>query len=180
MWVIHGADEQGKFVAYVLLAATPQPLKIDVAKLQARLSAEPVRRDLEPYGLHTPAGFLDSFICAEDSLRKWTGSGPVNTDDLPFTQYKTRYSKGPAFRNTDFLEPMEDIGPFLFNPGSEEDAKQLRRDIALRANVNRLALSGRIDKAYDILPDDIRYRKMKQLYEKGPQYVNALVDTLPR
>ena len=176
LWVVHGVDEQARFVAYVLFAATPQPLKIDVANLQNRLSAEPVRRDLEPYGLHTPAGFLDSFLCAEDSLRKWTGPGPVNTDDLPFTQYKTWYSRGPMFRNSDFLEPMEDIWPFLCNAGSEENAKLLRQALALRANVNRLALAGNLDKAYSVLPDDIRYRQMKSLYEKGPQYVNALVD----
>ena len=176
LWVVHGADEKGQFVAYVLLAATPGPMKIDVAKLQARLSAESVRRDLEPYGLHTPAGFLDSFVCAEDAFRRWTGAGPVNTDDLPLTQYTTRYSTGPALHNADFLEPMEDIWPFLVNTGSEEDANQLRNAITLRSNINRLALAGRIDKAYSILPDDIRYRQMKQLYEKGPLYVGALVD----
>jgi len=176
LWVVHGFDEQAKLGSYVLFAATPQSLKIDVAKLQARLSAEPVRRDLEPYGLHTPAGFLDTFLCAEDSLRRWTGAGPVNTDDLPFTQYMTRYSRGPMFRNADLLEPMEDIWPFLFNTGSEEDAKQLRDVLALRVNVNRLALTGHLDKAYSVLPDDIRYRQMKRLYEKGPQYINVLVD----
>ena len=176
LWVVHGVDEQAQFVSYVLLAATPEPLKIDVANLQKRLSAEPVRRDLEPYGLHTPDGFLDSFLCAEDSLRNWTGPGPVNTDDLPFTQYMTRYSHGPMFRNADFLEPMEDIWPRLFNTGSDENAKQLRQALALRANVNRLALSGRPDKAYAVIPHDIRYQQMKRLYEKGPQYVDALVN----
>ncbi len=80
------------------------------------------------------------------------------------------------FRNANLLEPMEDIWPFLFNTGSEEDAKQLRDALALRVNVNRLALTGHLDKAYSLLPDDIRYRQMKRLYEKGPQYVNALVD----
>ncbi|MGD0573382.1 MAG: fused MFS/spermidine synthase [Sedimentisphaerales bacterium] len=176
LWVVHGFDEQAKLGSYVLFAATPQSLKIDVAKLRARLSAEPVRRDLEPYGLHTPAGFLDSFLCAEDSLRRWTGPGPVNTDDLPLTQYITRYSAGPRLHNANLLEPVEDIWPFLFNTGSEEDTKQLRDALALRAKVNRFALTGRLDKAYALLPDDIRYRQMKNIYEKGPQYINTLVD----
>jgi predicted membrane-bound spermidine synthase/tetratricopeptide (TPR) repeat protein len=176
MWVVHGVDEQARFVSYVLLAATPEPLKIDVAKLQGRLNAEPVRRDLQPYGLHTPAGFLDSFLCAEETLRRWTGDGPVNTDDLPFTQYMTRYSQGPAFRNADFIEPMEDIWPCLTNTGSEEDAKQLHEALKLRAEANRFALTGRLDKAYAVLPDDVRYQQMRRLYEQGPRYVQALVD----
>jgi predicted membrane-bound spermidine synthase/tetratricopeptide (TPR) repeat protein len=176
MWVVHGVDEQARFVSYVLLAATPEPLQIDVAKLQGRLNAEPVRRDLQPYGLHTPAGFLDSFLCAEETLRRWTGDGPVNTDDLPFTQYMTRYSQGPAFRNADFIEPMEDIWPCLTNTGSEEDAKQLHEALKLRAEANRFALTGRLDKAYVVLPDDVRYQQMRRLYEQGPRYVQALVD----
>ncbi|MGA2323169.1 MAG: tetratricopeptide repeat protein [Sedimentisphaerales bacterium] len=176
MWVVHGVDEQARFVSYVLLLATPEPLKIDVAKLQDRLNAEPVRRDLQPYGLHTPVGFLDSFLCAEDSLRRWTGDGPVNTDDLPFTQYVTRYSQGPAFRNADFIEPMEDIWPCLTNAGSEDSAKQLHEALKLRAEANRFSLTGRLDKAYAVLPDDVRYQQMRRLYEQGPSYVQALVD----
>jgi spermidine synthase len=176
MWVVHGVDEQARFVSYVLLAATPEPLKIDVAKLQDRLNAEPVRRDLQPYGLHIPAGFLDSFLCAEDSLRRWTGDGPVNTDDLPFTQYMTRYSRGPALRNADFIEPMEDIWPRLTNTGSDDSAKQLHEALTLRAEANRFALTGRLDKAYTVLPDDVRYQQMRRLYEQGPRYVQALVD----
>jgi spermidine synthase len=176
MWVVYGVDEQARFVSYVLLAATPEPLKIDVAKLQDRLSAEPVRRDLEPYGLHTPAGFLDSFLCAEGTLRRWTGDGPVNTDDLPFTQYMTRYSQGPAFCNADFIEPMEDIWPCLTNTGSDDSAKQLHEALTLRAEANRFALTGRLDKAYAVLPDDVRYQQMRRLYEQGPRYVQALVD----
>ena len=176
MWVVHGVDEQARFVSYVLLAATPGPLEIDVAKLQDRLNAEPVRRDLQPYGLHTPAGFLDSFLCAEDSLRRWTGDGPVNTDDLPYTQYTTRYSRGPAFRNADFIEATEDIWPCLTNTGSDDSAKQLHEALTLRAEANRFALTGRLDKAYAVLPDDVRYRQMRRLYEQGPHYVQALVD----
>jgi tetratricopeptide (TPR) repeat protein len=78
--------------------------------------------------------------------------------------------------NANLLEPVEDIWPFLFNTGSEEDTKQLRDALALRAKVNRFALTGRLDKAYALLPDDIRYRQMKNIYEKGPQYINTLVD----
>ena len=71
---------------------------------------------------------------------------------------------------------MENIWPFPFNTGSEEDEKQLRDALELRVNVNRFALTGHLDKAYSVLPDDIRYRQMKRLYEKGPQYISVLVD----
>jgi spermidine synthase/tetratricopeptide (TPR) repeat protein len=175
LWITHGIDEQCRSGSYSLLAATPGPLKIDVAKLRDRLSAETVRRDLEPFGLHTPAGFLDTFLCAEEALRRWAGEGPVNTDDFPYTQYETRYSQGAWLSNADLVEPMEDIWPYLTNMGSEQEAGQLREELKLRTKVNRLALLGRLEEAYAVLPDDVRYRQMRRIYKQVPHYVQTLV-----
>ncbi|MFH1370895.1 MAG: fused MFS/spermidine synthase [Planctomycetota bacterium] len=176
LWITHGTDEQGRSGTYSLLVAMPDPLRIDAAKLKERLSDEAVRRDLEPFGLHTVAGFLDAFLCAEEKLQRWTGDGPVNTDDLPLTQYETRYSQGALFKSEDFIEPMEEIWPYLTGTGNEEEARQLREELAMRAEANRLALLGQIEKAYAVLPDDVRYRQMRRIYEQLPNYVEKLAD----
>jgi spermidine synthase len=176
LWVAHGVDEQGQFVSYALLVATPKPLSIDVARLRDRLSAGSVWEDLAPYGLQSPAGFLDSFICAEDNLQQWIGPGPINTDDLPYTQYDTRYSKSAVMDRAEFLEPMEDIWPWLTHTGSEPSAKQLREEITLRLKANRLALAGRFRDSFALLPDDNRYWQMARLYDAGPTYVQTLMN----
>ena len=175
LWVMQGVDELGRSGAYTLLAATPEALKIDVAKLQERLNIEAVRRDLEPYGLATPAGFLDSFACAEEAFRQWTGEGPVNTDDLPYTQYNTRYSQGALLDSGVFTEPMEDIRPYLTRLGNEQQAKQLHEELAMRIKINRLALQGQFEQAYAMMPDDVRYKQMRNLYDKRVSYVQAIV-----
>jgi spermidine synthase len=177
LWVSQGMDSKGSFVSYTLLVGTIEPLNIDVAKLQERLKAAPVRQDLERYGLDTPAGFLDSFLCAESTLRSWVGEGPINTDNLPYTQYDTRYSKGEYTDTAEFIEPMEDIWPNLTNCGSEQVAEQLHQEMELRAKANRLAFLGHWEQAYnDVLPQDVRYREMRRLYEEqGPSYRHALV-----
>jgi spermidine synthase len=176
LWVSHGMDAQGTYLSYTLLVGTLQPLSIDVASLQDRLKAEPVRQDLERYSLDTPAGFLDSFLCAETMLQHWVGEGPINTDDLPYTQYETRYSKGVNIDTADFIEPMEDIWPYLSNLGSEQSANELHEELNLRAKANRLAFLGRWQQAYDLLPEDVRYREMRRLYEEqGPRYLQALL-----
>jgi spermidine synthase/tetratricopeptide (TPR) repeat protein len=177
LWITGGMEEQGQFVAYSLLVASPKPLSINVAQLQDRLDAEPVRRDLEPYGLNTAAGFLDTFLCADDTLRHWVGEGPVNTDDLPYTYYSTRYSKPGGLRTAGFcVEPMEDIWPFLTGAGSEEPANRLHQELVLRANANRLAFSGRLKEACASFPEDVRYQRMHRIYEEeGPHYVDALL-----
>jgi spermidine synthase len=177
LWVTGGMDEQGQFVLYTLLVATPKPLSINVSQLRDRLNAGPVRLDLEPYGLHTTAGFLDTFLCAEDTLRHWVGEGPINTDDLPYTYYNTRYSKSGEMGYGVFVGLMEDVWPWLTGTGSKESAERLHHELALRAKVNRLAFSGRLGEAYTVLPEDIRYRQMRRLYEEGPYYIDALLST---
>ena len=175
LWITQGAGEQGRMGIYALLAGMPEHLKIDAGKLRDRLDAEPVRRDLEPFALNTPAGFLDSFLCAEDALRKWAGVGPVNTDDLPYTYYETGYSKGVLLNPAQLIEAGEDIWPYLTNTGTEQQANKLREEIALRVKANRLALTGQAEKAYALLPDDIRYRQMRYLNQQVLPNLQKLV-----
>jgi spermidine synthase len=176
LWVTQGLDEHGHLVAYTLLAATPEPLKIDVGKLHERLNFDAVRRDLEPFSLHTPAGFLDTFLCAEEQLRQWTGNGPINTDDLPFTQYQTVYSKGAIFQNENLIELMEDVWPYLTNTGSQQEAEHLREELALRAKATCLSLQSQVNSACALLPNDERYRHMQRFYkEDSGKYLKALV-----
>jgi spermidine synthase/tetratricopeptide (TPR) repeat protein len=178
LWATTGVGEQGQFTAYSLLVATAKPLDIDVSQLRQRLEAEPVRRDLAPFGLSSVAGFLDSFVSAEAPLRDWIGDGPVNTDDLPYTYYNTRYARSAATGLTEFfIEPMTDIWPWLTNTGSAESAESLHQELNLRSRINCMAYAGQVDEAYALLPNDVRYQKMRQFYEQeGPSYIDSLLN----
>jgi spermidine synthase len=175
LWVTDGVEEQGHVAMYSLLVATPGPLNIDVAQLQKRLAAAPVQSDLAPYGMNSIAGLLDSFVCSENAFRQCTGDGPINTDDLPYTYYVTPHSAGEgADWSGFFIEPMEDIWPYVTNAGTADAAQLLRDDLALRAKANRLAFAGRADEGYALLPDDVRYRTMRRLFGDGVNYNEAL------
>jgi spermidine synthase len=176
LWITQGVDERATFGSYTILAATPAPLKIDVSLLRERLNAEVVRKDLEPYGLHAPAGFLNTFLCAEDRLRLWVGKGPVNTDNLPYTQFETRYSRSARLINAELIELMEEVWQYLINTGSGQEAKGLLDELNQYTKVNRLLLRGQISEAYVMLPDDIRCNKMQSIYEQWPSYIQTLVD----
>jgi len=177
LWVALGLDEEGNNNAYVLMVATPEPLSIDVIKLRDRLSVEAVHRDLEPFGLDTTEGFLDTFLCAEDKLRAWSASGPINTDDLPFTQYQTSYSRSAAFKTLNLIEPMENIWPYLKNTGSPSESENLREKLVLRAKAARLTMQRRVIQASNLLPDDQRYIYMRSLSDRTiPHYVKSLVE----
>jgi spermidine synthase len=176
LWIVHGVEERATFSSYALLVATMSPLKINLDDLRERLNAERVREDLRPYGLHNLSGFLSTFLCAEDRLRRWVGKGPINTDNLPYTHYETYYSKGPVLSDAELIELMEDIWPYLTNTDPDQDAKQLREELSIYAEVNRLALLGRLSEAYVLLPDDIRCSRMLRIYEEWPNYIQKLVN----
>jgi tetratricopeptide (TPR) repeat protein len=57
----------------------------------------------------------------------------------------------------------------------EESANQLHDELVLRAKANRLDFLGRFAEAFAVLPEDIRYRKMRDLYEQGQPYLQALL-----
>jgi spermidine synthase len=173
LWVSGGAEEQGQFVNYSLLVATPQKLSIDIPRLQERLNAGPVRNDLAPYGLDTAAGFLDGFVCAEDSFRRWAGAGPVNTDDLPLTYYTSLHARPGSDLSGFFFEPMEDLWPCL--TGASDS---LHQELTLRARANCLLFSGRPEQAFDSLPTDVRYQTMRRFFENdGPRYFDTLIQS---
>ncbi len=176
LWIVHGVEERATFSSYALLVAAPSPLKINLDNLRERLAVERVSEDLKPYGLHNPSGFLNTFLCAGDRLRHWVGKGPVNTDNLPYTHYETPYSRGTMLIDAELIELMEDIWPYLTNTGPERDAKQLREELNLYTEVNRLALLGRLSEAYVLLPDNIRIRRMRRIYEEWPYYIQKLAD----
>jgi spermidine synthase len=176
LWITHGVDERATFSSYTLLTATAKPLEIDVSSLRERLNAEMVHKNLEPYGLHTPLGFLNTFLCAEDRLQLWVGKGPVNTDNLPYSYYETQYSKGSRLIAGELTELMEDVWPFLSNIGSDRETQKLKEELTRYTEVNRLALLGHIGEAYALFPDDIRCIKMRGIYETWPTYLKRLVN----
>ncbi|GAJ24662.1 unnamed protein product, partial [marine sediment metagenome] len=132
----------------------PERLTIDVGAMREKLSAAEVNADLRPWGLESALGILETFVCGEERLREWTGEGPINTDDLPYVQYKTRYSAGPKCAGTTFLLLVESVWPYVRNTGSEGEAQRLERQLALRASANALMFGRQVPQAVALAPED--------------------------
>jgi tetratricopeptide (TPR) repeat protein len=175
LWVTQGVDEKGAGVTYSLLAGTLAPLSIDLGRLGERLAAEPVRRDLAPFALDTAAGFLDGFICADEALRRWVGDGPVNTDNLPYTQYASRYASAWPMSMAEFAEPMEDLWPYVTGAESAVGTNGFRSAWLLRRQAAELGLAGRWSEAIALLPEDDRYREFGRLQARQAQCLDFLV-----
>jgi spermidine synthase len=176
MWFSQGVDETGQDITYTLLVATPQELRIEMAQLLRRLSDPAVRADLQPWDLADPVAVLANFLCGEDVVRQFTGVGPFNTDDLPYTYYDTRHSEGSMCTQKTFLALVETIWPYLADVGDARQAEGLKRELARRFRANRLLFAGRFDAALAVIPDSPRLRTCRQNQLLGQSYVRQVAD----
>jgi len=175
VWVAYGVEEEGYLANYSFLVATARPLEADVQVLRNRLSDPAVAADLKPYGLDTPAGILETFIATGDELRQWVGDGPVNTDDLPYTQYVTKYSRHRQFRLTDLSALMRSVAPHLTNADAD-----LKQELALRVETNRLAFAGKVAAALAKLPGDPKLTRCLENDRSAAQYFRRVAAHYPK
>jgi spermidine synthase len=174
LWVSHGVDETGRYTSYSLLTSTPEPLAIDVAELRRRIAAPDVAADLAPLGLDSPVALLEHFVRTGPTLAEWVGEGPVNTDDLPYTQYATQYSGGPSCSTATFAEPMESIWPYLRN--AAEEAPGLEAELRLHLAANQAMLRTRSEDSFALLRDDVKSRLCLANIARGRRYLQKVAD----
>jgi len=176
LWYIAGYDETGSRWATTMMLATPEKLSIDLRLLQRRLSAEPVRKDLEYWSLDTPEGILGAFLCGEDALREWTAGAPVNTDDLPFTQYHTKFTGATEYGWPEIAPHLESVWPYLELPAGE-DYSRLRAALEERLAARKILLERSIADALKALPGDPALLRMNDNLRRGEEYLQRLAET---
>jgi spermidine synthase len=174
LWFAQGVARNALYDGYSLLVGAPGPLSIDVEALARRLEPAAVRADLQPWGLDTVTGFLDTFVCGEERLRQWAGGGPVNTDDLPYVQYKTPYSAGPECVVPTFAPLLESCWPCLQNTGSAVQASRLQADLAARVEANRLMFTRRFEQAIALMPDDPKFQAYAENLAAGIDWIDRV------
>ncbi len=177
LWISQGIAEMDGYVRYTLLVATPQKLDIDVDSLKRKLSAPAVAADMSPWNLDDPVGVLENFVCGEETMRRWTGDGAINTDNLPYTQYETKYSKhSPKLEGNSIAPLIESIWPYLKNTGGEHESQLLERTLALHSEANRLMSVGKYTEAFSLLPEDGNFRKYRENRKLNVQYISQVAD----
>ncbi len=176
LWFAHGVARNGLYWGYTLLIGTPERLTIDVEQLRNRLAAPAVSADMRPWALDTVVGVLDTFVCGEDKLRVWTHDSPINTDDLPYVQYTTRYTDGPDCVEASFAPLLESAWPYLANVGEGAEADRLRGDLDLRVRANSLMFRHRFTEAIALLPQDPKYARYARNLRNGVDWIRDVAE----
>jgi spermidine synthase len=176
VWFSHGIEETGLSHGYTMLVATPTRLAIDVGLLERKLAAPAVAADLRGWGMDSVAGVLENFLCGEETLREFTGKAPVNTDDLPYTQYKTRYTKGQLCTMAALGSALESVWRYVRDPGETAESRRLKEELDRRAAARRLMFVGRWEEAFALLPEEPKARRYRENAGLAARYLLALAE----
>jgi spermidine synthase len=108
---------------WTIILGTLEPLKLDVASLQKKLSVPAVADDLKLIEVERVEDLLDCFLVGDGRLAEFLDGGQtLNTDDYPYLEYIAARSAISSSRESllppiysQFVRCREDVFPYLTN-----------------------------------------------------------------
>jgi tetratricopeptide (TPR) repeat protein len=156
------------------MLATPERLSIDLGLLERRLAAESVKKDLAYWSLDTPVGVLSSFLCGEDAVREWTAAAPVNTDDLPLTQYVTGFTGTTEYGWPELAPKVESVWPYVSLKGSPDGYSALKSSLDKSVAARKILLEQNLAAALSASPADPSLLRLKDNLRRSDEYLKRL------
>ena len=77
---------------FAILTGTEQPAVLDYDRLVGAFGIEAVRKDLERIGVVRPAQLIQFIYLNAGGYRRFTGEGPLHTDDRPVLEFEAHVS----------------------------------------------------------------------------------------
>lgn len=142
----HATVWLNRFKGYALLLGTLEPLRIDLARLEAHFRTPAIQRDLAAVHVATPWQFLEGFTMRADTLRRYTaGSAALNTYNHPYVEFYGTAWHNPADDNlAELARYADDVTPLLVFPeaSSPEQRQHIRERLAVQQRISRYLFRG--------------------------------------
>ncbi len=183
LWCIYGSSQ-------CLMLATPERLEIDYETFSSRLGPVLETSGLVEFGVGDIDKFLSFLLLGEDELeRALTGFPTINTDDLPYAQFRIRGDEEGVRASLDLLEHQSFISSYLTNDGGGLSPLESKRD-ALRSIARRLHLGFLLNNRMEFLeaaevaaiagmPDDQNVKSSLNYDSKKKEYFLQRVTDYP-
>lgn len=169
LWTNVGFEPYGQ-TAYSLLVATQGDSAIDPARIGRRLEAPSVAAALGPWGLDSPAEVLECLHAGPETVRAWTRGLPINSDDLPLTQFVTEYTDGAPMTPDRLLEAFAPSVTLLAAP----PAPDLEASLETRWQAQGLLLAGALERAAAVCPGCAKIPMFTAAMAEGGAYYEEL------
>jgi spermidine synthase len=142
----HATMWLNRFKGYTLLLGTLEPLRIDLARLEAHFRTPAIQRDLAEVHVATPWQFLESFTMREDTLRRYTsGSTALNTYNHPYVEFYGVSWHDPVDENlAELARYADDVTRILGFPStsSPEQQEHIQERLAVQRRISRYIFRG--------------------------------------
>jgi spermidine synthase len=129
-----------RFKGYALLLGTLEPLRIDVARLEARFRQVAIQHDLAEVHVATPWQFLEGFTMHADTLRRYTaGVERLNTYNHPYVEFFGLSWHDPVEENlAELAQFADDVTPLLVFDTSytPEQLQTIRARLTLQRRIS--------------------------------------------
>jgi len=163
----HATMWLNRFKGYTLLLGTLEPLRIDVARLEAHFRTPAIQRDLAEVHVATRWQFLESFTMRAETVRRYAaGQIRLNTYDRPYVEFYGLSWRDPVEENLAELASFaDDVTPLLaFADRSPSEQASLRERVAVQRRISRYIFRGYLANWRRQLQDGSReYRKALKL-----------------
>jgi spermidine synthase len=169
----HATMWLNRFKGYTLLVGTLEPLRIDVARLEAQFRVPAIQQDLAEVHVATPWQFLESFAMQAETVRRYTAEGTrLNTYDHPFVEFFGLSWRDPVDENlAELARFADDVTPLL--SASADALPGLREQVAVHRRISRHITRGYLASWRRQLQDGTReYRKALKLdpHDEGVKF----------
>jgi spermidine synthase len=164
----HATVWLNRFKGYTVLVGTQEPLRIDVALLQARWHNPAIQQDLATVHVTNPWQLLEGFTMREETLRRYTaGSTRLNSYDHPYVEFFGMTWHDPMEENlAELARFADDITPLLSFPPeyTPEQRQAVLERLALQRRIARYIFRGYLANWRRQLQEGTReYRKALRL-----------------
>jgi spermidine synthase len=154
-----------------IAVASHSPLRLDPARLAARMSDPVIAADLAAVGIDSVEELLATFVVADQALSDWVGPVPVLTDDRPAIEYFFGYPD-IRYRNAHLPEIADPLTPWLAGPVPDPEG-------LARARQQMQALLRAEDAELDQRwPEALAQAELALSLEPDDQYLRYYVDQL--
>ncbi len=179
----HATMWLNRFKGYTLLVGTREPLRIDVARLDAHFRVPAIQQDLAEVHVATPWQFLESFAMQADTVRRYAaGSTRLNTYDRPYVEFYGLSWRDPVDENlAELAHFADDVTPLL--AASPEALPSIRERVAVHRRISRHIVRGYLANWRRQLQEGTReYRKALKLdpHDDGIKFALGIAATHKR
>jgi len=73
--------------SYVVVLGSEEPIRVDINALETRMKKPSVQENLHSVGIDSPAILFSLYLISDDTIDRFVGDGPLNTDNKAYLEH---------------------------------------------------------------------------------------------